>query len=239
MMLDSIPEVLWALDRGSVRYLIVGGVAVNLHGYVRATRDLDLVIEPDPDNATRAIHTLRDLGYRPQVPVAIEGLADPAKRQHWVEDKGMEVCALTSDTHPDTTLDLFTAEPFDFEAEHAAAVIYEIAPELRIPVVRPEALITMKRNVVGHRDLDDIEHLERILTERKDQADNNARGTDGDWSTATWAGSRRAQLRRALQRTPSERLEAMVSLSDMAEQLASVPPVTDQQVRERSTRSAE
>jgi len=50
----------------------------------------------------------------------------------------------------------------------------------------------------------------------------------GDWEAATWAGSRRAQLRRARQWTPRERLEAMVSLSNTAERLAAGKPQAGQ-----------
>ncbi len=51
----------------------------------------------------------------------------------------------------------------------------------------------------------------------------------GDWAAATWAGSRRAQLRRALRRTPRERLEAMVSLTETAERLAAAGRVAGKQ----------
>jgi hypothetical protein len=45
------------------------------------------------------------------------------------------------------------------------------------------------------------------------------------WEAATWEGSRRQQLRRALRLSPRQRLEAMVALSDTARQLASSPEV--------------
>ncbi len=173
MTLDSLLAVLRALDSAGVRYLVAGGVAVNLHGYLRATQDLDLVVGLEPDNAARAMSALRGMGYRPQVPVAIEDFADPAKRRHWIEDKHMQVFALISDTHPDTTVDVFVTEPFDFEAEHAAAEVHEVATDLRARVVRPETLIAMKRAAGRGRDLDDIEHLEQILVERRE-------GGDGD-----------------------------------------------------------
>jgi len=167
MTLDSLLTVLRALESAEVRYLVAGGVAVNLHGYVRATQDLDLVVGLEADNAARAMSTLRGIGYRPQVPVAIEDFADPGKRRHWIDDKHMQVFALISDTHPDTTVDVFVTEPFDFEAEHAAAEVHEIGTELRVRVVRPETLIAMKRAAGRRRDLDDIEHLEKIVTERR------------------------------------------------------------------------
>ena len=43
------------------------------------------------------------------------------------------------------------------------------------------------------------------------------------WEAATWEGSRREQLRRALRLTPVERLAAMVALADTARRLAESP----------------
>jgi len=40
-------ELLLALRHASVRFVVIGGVAVGVHGYVRATKDLDIV--PDPE----------------------------------------------------------------------------------------------------------------------------------------------------------------------------------------------
>ena len=44
-----------ALQATGVRYVVVGGVAVNLHGYQRFTKDIDLVIELIPDQALKAL----------------------------------------------------------------------------------------------------------------------------------------------------------------------------------------
>jgi hypothetical protein len=51
-----------ALSRRDVDYVVVGGVAVGAHGYIRATRDLDIVPDPAPDNLSRLAAALRDLG---------------------------------------------------------------------------------------------------------------------------------------------------------------------------------
>lgn len=51
-----------ALDQGDVGFVVVGGVAVGAHGYLRATRDLDLVPDPDRGNLRRLARALGDLG---------------------------------------------------------------------------------------------------------------------------------------------------------------------------------
>jgi hypothetical protein len=56
-----------ALNRGGVRYVIVGGLAVGAHGVIRATRDLDLVPDAEPANMDRLARILSDLGGRHSV----------------------------------------------------------------------------------------------------------------------------------------------------------------------------
>ncbi|HEX2251636.1 MAG TPA: hypothetical protein VHQ65_00040 [Thermoanaerobaculia bacterium] len=65
-MAGDIEQVLKALGRAEVRYLVVGGVAVVLHGYLRATADLDLLLALDEVNVRRAVSALEALGYRPR-----------------------------------------------------------------------------------------------------------------------------------------------------------------------------
>jgi hypothetical protein len=51
-----------ALNRAGVAYLVVGGLAVNAHGYVRMTMDIDLVIALNSENILKALRTL-DVEY--------------------------------------------------------------------------------------------------------------------------------------------------------------------------------
>jgi hypothetical protein len=52
------------LNRHRVRYLLAGGVAANLHGSVRATRDVDILVPRDRKNMGRLIRALGELPYR-------------------------------------------------------------------------------------------------------------------------------------------------------------------------------
>jgi len=106
------------------------------------------------------------LGYQPMVPVALEAFAEPDNRKEWIEHKHMTVFSVVSDSHPETTVDIFVTEPFDFDAEYEAADVYEITGGVEIRVPRLEALIAMKREAGRPRDLDDIQHLQRVLEEQ-------------------------------------------------------------------------
>lgn len=88
------------------------------------------------------------------------------KREEWIEHKNMLVFSLAGDSHPDTTVAVFAKEPFDFEAEHAAAEIHHLAPQVPLPLVRLSTLITMKQEAGRPHDQDDVLHLHWIADER-------------------------------------------------------------------------
>jgi hypothetical protein len=54
----DLRSLLQALVDRDVRFIVIGGVAVGAHGYVRATADLDLVPDPDPANLDRLVEVL-------------------------------------------------------------------------------------------------------------------------------------------------------------------------------------
>ncbi len=78
--MTEIERVLHALEAAGVRYLVVGGVAVVLHGHPRLTADLDLALALDTGNVRAAFAALAGLGYRPRVPVTAESFADAGGR---------------------------------------------------------------------------------------------------------------------------------------------------------------
>lgn len=138
----------------------MGGVAVVLHGYLRTTADLDLIVQLDRDNVLRAIRALRDHHYRPRAPVAAEEFAERQVREQWIREKGLGV-----------EIDLFVSEPFDFDTVYARA--------LRVPLEKTEAtvialedLIALNRGVGRPRDLDDIAALESLTDKGEESRDH-------------------------------------------------------------------
>jgi uncharacterized protein (DUF1330 family) len=129
--------VLDALKRAGARYLVVGGVAVVLHGHLRTTADLDLVIQLERNNILRAMDALASLGYRPRAPVR------------------------ASERFPAMEVDLLASEPFDFEQVHARALRTPLERTEAV-IVSLQDLIALKRKTGRPRDLEDIEALEAL-----------------------------------------------------------------------------
>lgn len=161
MEVRSIEAIVRALNAAEVRYLIVGGLAVNAHGFARMTRDVDLVIQLEPANAREGLRALFGAGYRLMIPEEPEAFADAATRERWRRDKGMIVLKLWSDEHRRTPIDVFVYEPFPFDREYAAAVQVELAPGLLAPIVSLNTLLQMKREAGRPQDLQDIKELTR------------------------------------------------------------------------------
>lgn len=162
MKQESVEHIARALNEAQVPFIVVGGLAVVAHGYGRSTQDMDLVIRLEPQTIHRAFQALSSLGYQPIVPITAEGFADAARRARWIAEKGMVVLSFHSDLHRHTPVDLFAKEPFDFQEEHASAVVSEIAPGIPVRIVRLETLLRLKQAAGRAQDLADIAEL-RLL----------------------------------------------------------------------------
>jgi hypothetical protein len=162
MEMRSIKLVIETLNQTGIRYIIVGGLAVNAHGYFRVTNDLDLVVSLEPANIIAALHALNRIGFRPKIPVTPEQFANKALRESWVRDKNMVVFQLWSDDHLRTPIDIFVMEPFPFPEESARAIHREIYPGITAPFVSLQTLLAMKRQANRTRDTLDIENLRKL-----------------------------------------------------------------------------
>ena len=163
-MAFNVRELFKALFDTDVEYVVVGGLAVIMHGHLRATRDLDLVIGLRPDNCANATKALSDIGLRPRLPVTLADFADPATRKDWVENRNMMVLQLWDPANPERSVDVFVREPFDFGAMLADATIKDL-DGVPVHVASIRHLIALKQVAGRPLDLDDIEALREIAAE--------------------------------------------------------------------------
>ena len=61
-MFTRLKDVFASFQKNDVRYLVIGGIAAILHGVPRTTFDLDILIDPVPDNARRLLDALAATG---------------------------------------------------------------------------------------------------------------------------------------------------------------------------------
>lgn len=146
-----LAEVCARLNEASARYVLIGAAAMQLWGTTRATRDIDLLIEPTPENGRRVLAALARLGF---------GFA-----HEWsAEDLVKKPVTVIGDT---PRVDVFTVAWSVRYAEAAAeAVAFELE-DVSIPTASIEHLIASKRT--GRlQDAADIEVLEEIRRLRGD-----------------------------------------------------------------------
>ena len=150
-----------ALNEAKVRYVVVGGLAVVLHGHPRLTADVDIVLDLEPEAARRAMAALKTIGLKARAPVDPIAFADPSQREAWIAEKGMMVFSLFSPPDPLLILDLFVRYPVAFEGLWARSLAVDLRG-LQVRISSLDDLIVMKRAAARPQDLQDIEALEEL-----------------------------------------------------------------------------
>jgi hypothetical protein len=154
-------DIFRRLQEENVDYLVVGGVAVMLHGVVRMTADLDLMVMLTEGNLEKFVSVMNDLGFRPKVPVPAESFISEANRRTWIEEKNMQVFSFL---HPDqaiSLIDVFVKEPISYDELRRGAEM-KYLDEIAIPVVSINDLIRLKKLSGRPQDLEDIKSLEEV-----------------------------------------------------------------------------
>jgi hypothetical protein len=154
-------ELFRRLEEAQVRYLVVGGIAVNLHGVNRLTHDVDLMIALDPVNLGRFVAVAKRYSFKPVVPVRIEDLADAEKVRDWVENKHMLAFGLRPQNPVEPIVDILVKPPVDFESAYARRVVAEVQGQ-SIVVACVADIIAMKTGTGRAKDQDDIAMLKRL-----------------------------------------------------------------------------
>ncbi|NLI76601.1 MAG: nucleotidyltransferase family protein [Candidatus Riflebacteria bacterium] len=138
-------DFLKLLNENEVRYLLVGGYAVGYHGYVRSTGDLDIWIEPEPDNADRVMAVLARFGFG----------GATLRKESLVKDDQIIRMGISP-----LRIELLTSIDGVAFAECFAARIVDQIDGVTVNVIDLEHLRINKRAAGRHKDLDDLENLE-------------------------------------------------------------------------------
>jgi hypothetical protein len=145
---SRLAEVCGLLNAREVAYVVVGGFALALHGVIRATKDIDILIEPTLDNAWRALRALEDLpcGASRELDAA-EVIANPI-----------------SVIGDQPRVDLLTLAWSVRYADAADTIEWIEVEGVRIPVVDIDTLIRSKQTgrLQDLADVESLEHLKRL-----------------------------------------------------------------------------
>lgn len=162
----SFLEILRTLNDAKVRYLVAGGMAVNLHGVPRNTHDLDLYVSLEPAILEQAIRSLMAIGFRPRIPVTPEMVSDPIQRARWIREKGMVVFSMVDPDDPFHPVDIFVRHRVPFRDAWRRRRIVPVEGT-GVPLMSIRDLITLKKAAGRRQDLSDIENLRSYEKERR------------------------------------------------------------------------
>lgn len=148
-------RVLSALESHGVRYAIAGGYAVALHGAVRGTVDIDLVLQIDRKNLVAAETALKSLGLVSRLPIDAGMVFD--FRDEYVQHRNLKAWSFCNSNNPAELVDiLMTHDLKRFTVKRLRA------GGRPVPVIAIEDLIAMKKEAGRPQDLEDIRALERL-----------------------------------------------------------------------------
>ena len=150
-----IEQLIDALERHRVKYAIVGGYAVALHGAVRGTVDVDLLIKISLTNYQNAEKALLELGLISRLPVGADEVF--SFRKEYIVNRNMTAWNFTNPHNPVQNVDIIISQDLSRKKVDRIKVGKRI-----LPVLSVDDLIRMKRKSGRPQDLQDIEALEKI-----------------------------------------------------------------------------
>ena len=156
------------LNEAGVKYMVVGGVAVNLYGIERATGDVDLLVDLEDQNLKRFIEAANSLELVPRAPVELDRILDPAARRAWIKEKGMMAFSMYDRVNSWFQVDILIHEPVSFSHTYNKREEMDLEGTT-VPVAPVEALISMKESTGRPQDEADAVHLRNILSEWNDE----------------------------------------------------------------------
>lgn len=137
--------------KNKLRYLMIGGYAVNYYGYNRNTRDLDIWLAPTNENKNAFMQTLICMGYADSevAPIGKEDFTLP-----YIANVG----------GPDAPMDFLTVvhHSVSFDAAENEKMIFNVADGPEVNLVSYNFLIDLKLRARRPKDLFDIEQLNRL-----------------------------------------------------------------------------
>lgn len=159
-MTDDLPlegePLLAALRDADVGFIVIGGFAVSAHGYIRATKDLDIVPDPDPENLARLANLLRRLGAEVLGMEEFENEELPDPRDPEALALGGNFVLITKHGR----LDVMQLVSPDLEyADLESAAIEDEVFGHRVRFCGYEHLVAMKEAAGRDQDIIDLEHL--------------------------------------------------------------------------------
>ena len=150
-----LERVCRALQHAGVDYAVVGGQAVALHGVVRGTVDVDVVLRWTRETVEKAAAALSAMGLMSRIPVTARDVFE--RRDHYVENRNLVAWNFYDPHSPIDEVDIIIA--YDLEGK---AVQHLELSSSTVAVLAVADLIEMKRRSGRPQDMADAAALEAM-----------------------------------------------------------------------------
>jgi len=127
------------LNKKRIKYIVCGGVAVNLLGIPRMTYDIDLLLKMEDKNLKKFLELLNKWGFKPKVPVDMMDFAYKEKREEWIKRKNMRAFNLYNYKWSISEIDILIESPVSYK-EAIKRALYKRVEGVRIPVILVQTL---------------------------------------------------------------------------------------------------
>lgn len=155
-------DILKAFYDSKIKYMIVGGLSVNLYGIPRVTQDIDVIIALDRTNVIAVNVIMKKLGYLPRLPVNPDNLHDKNIRESWIKDRNLIAFTYYHPAENYKIVDIVISHPVDFDSAYKNKT-EKCVKDFKINLISIDDLIKMKTFSGRNQDLSDIELLKKLL----------------------------------------------------------------------------
>ena len=155
----KVTDLLISLADAQVNFVIVGGFAMMMHGFQRATYDVDVALAMNDDNLRKFVELASELGLTPVVPVPLASLRDAMQLDTWYREKGMVAFALRGPD--DLVLDVLIRPVVDFVTLSAKAATRSLSGR-QFKYAGLDELLVMKNAAARPKDQIDIIALHKL-----------------------------------------------------------------------------
>ncbi|HET7288609.1 MAG TPA: GNAT family N-acetyltransferase [Pyrinomonadaceae bacterium] len=173
---ETFCDVLELLNRENVRYVVVSGFAVVMHGHKRDIVDLDVVVDPSPVEGQRCLHALALAGFMPSIPLPLQMV--PVMRLF---------------DHLSREVDVFARYYVPFEELWSKSEFVKVGNQM-VRIAALEHVVRVKQTLSRPHDLADIEALMRMKNENVDLSLREATPEDESFLLQVYASTRIDEL---------------------------------------------
>ncbi|MCW3078368.1 MAG: hypothetical protein JWO32_2977 [Bacteroidetes bacterium] len=154
-------ELFTALNQFKVKYLICGGLAVNIYDIPRTAEDIDILLDFEENNLVNFEKTIKELSYENSFPLSFKSFNDAEYRKKVIQEKNLIAYSFFDSNSGDVTLDVLVDTPVEFEKLWKNRTVKN-SGGVSMNLINIKDLITLKKFADNIKDQKEILLLSKL-----------------------------------------------------------------------------